>query len=317
MEYRQLGNSGLKVSVVGLGGNTFGRACDDAQTASVIDAALDAGINALDTADIYGGGVSEQYVGKAIAARRDQWVLMTKFAGPMGQGPNIGGASRGYIRRAVEASLDRLGTDYIDVYQIHFPDPRTPMEETMSVMHDLVAEGKVRYIGCSNYAGWQIAESNWIAKTNGWTPFVSSQPRYNILDRRIEAEHLPACKHHGLGLIPYSPLAGGFLTGKYRRGQEPPEGTRYAGSPMAERTLNDRNFDRLEGLEGFAKERDITLTELAIGWLVAQPLCSTVIVGATKPEQAQENAKCAEVKFSAEDLKQLDELTGAGGTAGR
>jgi aryl-alcohol dehydrogenase-like predicted oxidoreductase len=309
VEYRRLGRSGLEVSVIGLGGNTFGRACDAAQTASILDAALDAGVNTVDTSDSYSAGVSEQFVGGGIRAKRDEWILMTKFASPMGEGPNRSGASRGYIRKAVEDSLRRLGTDYIDVYQVHRPDPNTPVEETMSALHDLVTEGKVRYIGCSNYASWQVAQSNEVAARYGWTPFVSSQPRYNIIDRAIEAEHVPACEEYGLGLIPYSPLAGGFLTGKYRRGEDAPEGTRYAGSPMAGRVLTDRNFDRLEGLANFAAGRNISLTALAISWLVAQPINSTVIIGATRPEQIAENAAAGAVPLSAEDLAELDELT--------
>ena len=309
MNYRQLGRSGLQVSVIGLGGNTFGRTCDAARTASILDAALDEGINTVDTSDSYSAGQSEEYIGRAIAPRRDDWVVMTKFASPMGEGPHTKGASRGYIRKAVDASLRRLGTDYIDVYQVHRPDENTPIEETMAALHDLVTEGKVRYIGCSNYASWQVARSNEIATRYGWTPFVSSQPAYNLLNRGIEAEHVPACLEYGVGLIPYSPLAGGFLTGKYRRGEGAPEGTRYAGSPMADRMLNDRNFDRLDALEGFARDRAITMTQLAIGWLAAQPVTSTVIIGATNPEQVRENATCADVHLSADDLAALDQIS--------
>lgn len=309
MEYRRLGSSGLQVSAIGLGGNTFGRTCDVAQTASILDAALEAGVNTIDTSDSYSAGLSEQYVGQAVRAKRDQWVLMTKFASPMGEGPNQAGASRGYIRKAVEDSLRRLGTDYIDLYQVHRPDPHTTAEETMSALHDLVTEGKVRYIGCSNYAGWQVAQANEAAARHGWTPFVSSQPRYNLLDRAIEAEHVPACEAYGLGLVPYSPLAGGFLTGKYERGEQPPSGTRYAGSPMAERMLTDRNFDSLEALAAFAADRDLSLTALAVGWLAAQPLTSTVIIGATRPEQISENAAYADLSLSADDLAELDLLT--------
>ncbi len=310
MEYRKLGRSGLDVSVIGLGGNMFGWGCDRAQSADVIAAARDAGINTIDTADIYGGpGVSEEYVGSAIRGQRESWVVMTKFAGRMGEGPNWSGASRGYIRRAIESSLRQLGTDYIDVYQVHWPDPDTPAEETMSALHDLVTAGKVRYIGCSNYAGWQIVESNSIARQHGWTPFVSSQPLYNVIDRRVEREHIPACQHYGLGVIPYSPLAGGFLTGKYERGEEFPEGTRMATMEWARGVLTDRNWDRLAELRAFADERGVTMTELAIGWLVAQPAVSTVIAGATRTEQVEENARAGEVSLNAEDLEQIDKIT--------
>ena len=308
MEYRQLGRSGLKVSTVGLGGNTFGMACDERQTAEILAAAREVGINTVDTADVYGGrGLSEQYVGRAIAENRHDWVLMTKFAMPMGDGPNLSGSSRGYLRKAVEASLRRLGTDYIDVYQVHQFDKTTPMEETMSALDDIVRAGLVRYIGCSNYAGWQIGESNNIAARYGWTPFISSQPRYNVIDRTVEQEHIPACLHYGLGLIPWSPLAGGFLTGKHRRGEEPMEGTRMATSPWARAVLTDRNWDRLERLERVASERGMTMTQLAVRWLAAQPVVSTIIIGATNPDQVRENAEAGAVALSPEDVAAIDE----------
>lgn len=307
MEYRQLGRSGLKVSVIGVGGNTFGAPCDEQQTAAVLHAAFEAGINTVDTADIYSRGVSEQFVGKAIAEHRRDWVLMTKFAMAMGEGPNNSGASRGYIRKAVEASLRRLGTDYIDVYQVHQPDMTTPAEETMAALHELVTAGMVRYIGCSNYAGWQIAEANLVAERYGWTPFVSSQPRYNVIDRAVEAEHVPACNRFGLGLIPWSPLAGGFLTGKHRRNEPPVAGSRMERSQWARSVLNDRNWDRLEALERIAQQRGISMTELAIGWLTAQPVNGTIICGATSAEQVRENARAGEVRLSAEDVAAIDE----------
>jgi aryl-alcohol dehydrogenase-like predicted oxidoreductase len=243
MEYRKLGKSGLDVSVIGLGAITFGDPCDRSQTADVIAAARASGINVIDTADVYGGrGLSEEYVGDAIRGERHDWVVMTKFGFPMDEGPSQQPTgSRGYIRRAVEASLRRLRVDYIDVYQIHRPDPDTPAEETMSALHDLVIEGKVRYIGCSNYGGWQIAESNGITQGRGWTPFVSSQPAYNVLNRRAEREHIPACAHYGLGVIPWGPLAGGFLTGKYRRDEPFPEGTRMATNEWARPVLTGHN----------------------------------------------------------------------------
>jgi aryl-alcohol dehydrogenase-like predicted oxidoreductase len=310
MEYRRLGRSGLEVSVIGLGGNTFGMYCDERQTADIVSAALDSGINTIDTADVYGNrGDSETFVGKAIAGRRHDFVLMTKFASAMGEGPNIKGASRGYMRKAVEASLKRLGTDYIDVYQVHWPDPETPLEETMSGLHDLVTAGLVRYVGCSNYASWQIAESNWLAKHYGWTPLISSQPRYNVIDRAMEREHIPACLQYGLGLIPWSPLAGGFLTGKHRRGQDPVAGTRMEKSAWARGILSDRNFDRLEALEPIAKDRGLTMTQLAIGWLAAQPVVSTIIVGATSPDQVRENAAAGEVQLSTDDLAAINEAS--------
>jgi aryl-alcohol dehydrogenase-like predicted oxidoreductase len=310
VEYRQLGRSGLRVSVIGVGGNTFGAPVDERQTAEVLAAALEAGINTVDTADIYSRGVSEQHVGKAIAERRHDWVLMTKFAMATGDPPNNSGASRGYIRKAVEASLRRLGTDYIDVYQVHQPDPSTPAEETMSALHDLVTAGLVRYLGCSNYAGWQIAEANLVAQRYGWTPFVSSQPRYNVIDRAVEAEHVPACNRFGLGLIPWSPLAGGFLTGKHRRNEPPAPGSRMERSQWARSVLNDRNWDRLEALERVARSLGLSMTQLAIGWLVAQPVNATIICGATSPEQVRENARAGETRLDAAALKAIDEAVG-------
>ena len=217
--------------------------------------------------------------------------------------------SRGYIRGAVEASLRRLRVDYIDVYQIHRPDPDTPAEETMSALHDLVIEGKVRYIGCSNYGGWQIAESNGITQGRGWTPFVSSQPAYNVLNRRAGREHIPACEHYGLGVIPWGPLAGGFLTGKYRRDEPFPEGTRMATNEWARPVLTERNWDRLEQLENFAQGRGITITELALAWLAAQQAVATIIVGATHPAQVRENARASEHILSANDLVEINNIT--------
>ena len=296
--------------MIGLGGISFGSGCDRAQTAGVIAAARDSGVNVIDTADVYGDqGRSEDYVGSAIGGQRDDWIVMTKFGFPMGAGAGRAGGSRAYIRRAVEASLRRLGTDYIDVYQIHRPDPATPVEETMSALHDLVTAGRVRYIGCSNYAGWQVAESNGIAQRRGWTTFVSSQPSYNVLNRRAEREHIPACASHGLGVVPWGPLAGGFLTGKYRRGEVFPDGTRMATSEWARPVLTERNWERLECLEALARERGLTMTELAIGWLAAQPAVSTIIAGATRPEQVLENARAGDVRLSAEDLERIDQIT--------
>jgi aryl-alcohol dehydrogenase-like predicted oxidoreductase len=315
MHYRQLGRTGPKVSVIGLGGNTFGRTVSQTMTTRICDAARDQGINTIDTADVYGKGLSERMVGRAIASRHRDWILMTKFGYPMDSQGASGGASRRYIREAVEASLKRLGTDYIDLYQVHRPDPNTPIAETLAALDDLVTAGKVRYIGCSNYPGWQVAESQWIARTHGWTGFAASQMRYNLLERNIEAEHLPACGHYGLGLIAYSPLMGGFLTGKYRRAGAPPQGTRYAASPAAERILTEGNFRRLEKLAKTARECDLSMTQLAIGWLLAQARVSCVIISATGCEQVVENAGCARVTLPAGALQGLNELTSSLGQA--
>jgi aryl-alcohol dehydrogenase-like predicted oxidoreductase len=311
MRYRRLGNSGLKVSVVGLGCNNFGRRLDAAASAQVVHAAVDCGITLFDTADVYGSGQSEEYIGAAIRDRRDRVIIATKFASQMGDGPMDRGGSRGYVRRAVEASLQRLGTDYIDLYQMHWPDPETPFEETLSVLDDLVGEGKVRYIGCSNYAGWQIADAAWISRVRGWAPFISAQNHYSMVHRDVEKEVIPACAHFGLGMLPFFPLAGGVLTGKYRRGQEPPEGTRMAGNQNSGRFLNDRNLDIVEALERFGQERGVTLLQIAIGGLAAQPQVASVIAGATKPEQVEANVNAGLWEPGPEDLAEINRIAAA------
>jgi aryl-alcohol dehydrogenase-like predicted oxidoreductase len=312
MEYRSLGRSGLQVSVAGLGCNNFGRRVDAAATANVVSAALDHGITLFDTADSYGPrGLSEEYLGRALGARRQDIVLATKFASPMGEGPLLGGgASRRYIMHAVEASLRRLGTDYIDLYQVHWPDAKTPLGETLRALDDLVRAGKVRYIGNSNHAGWQVADAGWIARTEHLTPFVTAQNDYSLLNRSVEKELVPACLEFGLSVLPYFPLASGMLTGKYRRGEVPPEGTRFAGGgAWADRTLNDRNFDKVDRLEVIARDRGLSLTDVALGWLAAQPAVGSVIAGATKPEQIAQNVAACLVKLDGETLNAIDEAT--------
>jgi aryl-alcohol dehydrogenase-like predicted oxidoreductase len=312
MEYRNLGASGLQVSAIGLGCNNFGRRCDAAQTKLVADKAIELGITLFDTADVYGPrGVSEEYLGAALKEHRRNVVLATKFAVPMGEGPLWGGASRRYIFEAVDASLRRLNTDYIDLYQVHFPDVKTPIEETMRALDDVVRLGKVRYVGCSNFTSWMVVESQWVARTQHTTPFISAQNQYNLLDRRIERELAPACQKYGLGILPYFPLASGFLTGKYRRGEPPPEGTRLAAmqGQGAERTLNDANFDVLEKLEGFAKERGRSMLEVATGWLASQPFVSSVIAGATKPEQVEQNVAAGAWKLNGEEMAEVAKIT--------
>lgn len=311
MRYRRLGDAGLKVSVVGLGTNNFGRRLDQARSVRVVHAALDQGINFIDTADVYGGGESERHLGAAVKGRRDRVVIATKFFSAMGDGPNDRGGSRLYIRRAIEASLRRLDTDYVDLYQIHSPDSETPLEETLSTLNDLVREGKVRYIGSSQHAGWQIADSDWMARVNHWERFVSAQNRYSLLDRTVERELIPACRHFGIGLIPYSPLANGLLTGKYRRGEPPPPDTRLAGSPNAGQLLTDANFDIVERLEAFARERGLTLLQVAIGGLAAQPQVASVIAGATTPEQVTANAEAGLWEPNPEELAEINKLAPA------
>ncbi len=311
MEYRRLGDSGLKVSLAGLGCNNFGMRCDAEQTRAVVHRALDEGITFFDTADIYGNrGGSEEMLGRALGNRRRDVIVASKFGMPMGDGPYMRGGSRRYIMAAVEASLRRLATDYIDVYQIHQPDPETPQEETLSALNDLVRSGKVRYIGNSNFSGWQIADADWISRTHGWPRYVSAQNQYNLLDRRIEREVLPACRKFGLGMLPYFPLASGFLTGKYRRGAELPAGTRLAlMQPMAKQVLTEANFLILEKLDEFARNAGRTIVELAMSWLACRPEVSSVIAGATRPEQVTENVKACGWKLSLEELREVDEIT--------
>jgi aryl-alcohol dehydrogenase-like predicted oxidoreductase len=306
MDYRRLGNSGLRVSVVGLGANNFGRRCDREQTAVVVRRALELGITCIDTADIYGpAGLSEEYLGAALKGHRRDVVLATKFGGPMGDGPNSSGASRGYVLQAVHASLRRLETDYIDLYQIHFPDAETPIDETMRALDDLVRSGEVRYIGCSNFNAAQIVEAQWTARASQLTPFVSAQNRYNLLERGVEESILPICTKYGLGMLPYVPLAGGFLTGKYRQGEAAPPGTRLSEARQAERTLTDSNYARLQQLEAHAERYDHTILELAIAWLAAQPAVASVIAGATRPEQLEANVRAAEWHMTAEEAAEV------------
>ena len=306
MEYRQLGGSGLQVSAVGLGANNFGRRVDADGTALVINHALDMGINMIDTSNSYGDGYSEEYIGKALKGKRDRAVIATKVSSRVGEGPNQGGNSRQHIVAEVENSLRRLGTDYIDLYQIHWVDPNTPIEETLRVLDDLVHQGKVRYIGCSNFKAWQVCEAVWTSRTQGLTSFVSVQPRYSMLDREVEPELLPFCDEYHVGVLPYYPLANGFLTGKYRRGQPAVEGTRLAADDRG--MLTDAKFDVLEGLENFAAERGHTILELAFAWLLARPAVSSVIAGATKAEQVVSNAKSADWRLTPDDVAQIDIL---------
>ena len=293
MDYRHLGRSGLEVSVAGLGCNNFGMRIEYSAAEQVVNAALDAGVTFFDTADMYGSGGSEEMLGKALGARRNEVVIATKFALPMGEGPMKSGASRRWIIEACEASLRRLDTDYIDLYQVHLPDATTPIEETLSALDDLVRAGKVRYLGNSNFAGWQIVEAHWTAETKNLTKFISGQNHYNLMERGIEAEVVPAAKQCGLSILPYFPLASGFLTGKYRRGEEAGADTRLAAWGQAGSVLTEENFAWLDKLEAFAQERGHTLLELAISWLISQPHVASVISGATKPEQLESNVAAA------------------------
>lgn len=309
MQVRNLGASGLKVSIIGLGCNNFGMRIDQAQTRMVVDAALDCGVNFFDTADIYGGSKSEVFLGEALKGRRDKAVLATKFANPMGEGAYLRGGARRYIVRAVEDSLKRLHTDHIDLYQMHVPDADTPIDETLRALDDLVRSGKVLYIGNSNFSGWQIADADWTARTGGLERFVSAQNNFSLLERGVEREVLPACERFGLGLLPFFPLASGFLTGKYQRGEPPRQGTRLAAwGARGAAALSDRNFDRLEALEAWAEQRGRRILDLAFAWLLGHPAVSSVIAGATTPEQVQANARCAEWILTPEEVVEVRAL---------
>ena len=300
--------SGLKVSAVGLGCNNFGRRVDLEGTRAVVDAALDAGVNFLDTADIYGEqGGSATLLGEVLKGCRDHIVLATKFGMDMGdKGPSVRPrGSRAYIREAIEGSLRRLQTDVIDLYQYHRPDGETPIEETLHALDDLVKEGKVRCVGCSNFSAVELEEAEAAARENGFSRFVSLQNEYSLLKREIEGDVIPKCEELGVGVLPFFPLASGLLTGKYRRGEDAPEGTRLHGRPEV---ADDATFDKLEAGEEFARARDLSLLDVAIAGLASQPAVASVIAGATKPEQARANAAALRWKPSSADLEELDSI---------
>jgi aryl-alcohol dehydrogenase-like predicted oxidoreductase len=314
MSYRRVGPSGLVVSVVGLGCNNFGRKLDANGTRTVVDAAFDAGITLFDTADIYGTphGASEEQLGAALKGRRDEVVLATKFGMDMeGMNGADRGArgSRGYIIRAVEASLRRLDTDYIDLYQVHAPDPATPIDETLSALDDLVRSGKVRYLGNSNFAGWQIADADWTARAAGRTPFISAQNQYSLLHRDVETEILPACEHFGLGFLPFFPLDSGLLSGKYRRGEKPAEGTRLA-LQRYHRWLDGADWDKIEALSAYGAERGHSLLDVAIAGLASRPAVTSVIAGATTADQVHANVAAGGWELTAQDVAALDDILG-------
>jgi aryl-alcohol dehydrogenase-like predicted oxidoreductase len=311
LEQRNLGRSGLIVSAVGLGCNNFGGRMDLSATRAVVHQALDVGITFFDTSDTYGGqGSSEEYLGRALAGRRHDIVLATKFARPMDRDGRLQGASRRYIMSAVEASLRRLNTDYIDLYQQHIADPRTPIEETLRALDDLVRQGKVRYIGSSTLSAWQVVEARWTSVHLGLEQYVACQERYSLLQRDLDRELMPVIESYGLGLIPFSPLADGLLTGKYRRNTMPPTGTRFAMAPhIAERNLTEANWAIVEHLQSFCAARGHTLLELALSWLLHRPAVASVIAGATSPEQVAANVAAAGWRLSPEDMDEIDRLT--------
>lgn len=311
MQTRNLGHSGLRVSAVGLGCNNFGQRTDLETSRKVIHKAIDLGITLFDTADIYAGmGGSETVLGEVLGDRRKDIVLATKYCKPMSNDGSKQGASRRYIMSAVEASLKRLKTDYIDLYQQHDYDPLTPIEETLRTLDDLVRQGKVRYIGNSNFPAWRIAEAEMAARQMGVAPFVSCQDEYSLVVRDIEKDLLPAAQHFNLGLLPFFPLANGLLTGKYKPGAEPPADSRFAKAPaLRDRSATPRNQAIVEKLDAFVKARGHTLLELAFSWLAARPQVSSVIAGATRVEQIEQNVKAAEWKLTAEEMAEIDGIT--------
>ncbi len=307
MDYRGLGKSGLKVSEIGLGTNTLGGRADEQTSISIINNALELGINFIDTAEMYTQGRSEEIIGKAVKGKRSQVVIATKFGYRVSIGPRERGGSRNYIMKAVDLSLKRLNTDYIDLYYLHSPDSETPIEETLRTMDGLISAGKVRYLACSNFAAWQLAEASWTSKLHGLESFIAVQSRYNLLDRDIEEELVPCCKSYGVGVVPWGPLASGFLTGKYQRNQEIPERFTNTSSIYGD-VHTDANYDKLAKLEAFAKERGHSVGELAIAWLLSHPWLGSVIASATNAEQLSHNASAVNWKLTTEDIIQLDKI---------
>lgn len=311
MNYRNLGSTGLKVSEVGLGTNQFGGKVDAAGVSNIISAAIEKGINFIDTADIYQKGRSEETIGKAVKGRRQQVLIATKVRGATGEGPNDQGNSRHHVMEGVEASLRRLDTDVIDLYQIHFWDDETPIEETMRALEDLVSSGKVRYIGCSNFSGWQMTHANAVADANGWNRFATNQSHYHMLERALEQDVLPACKYFGIGLLPYFPLAGGFLVGKYKSGESAPKGSRGESSEYVQRYFTEENFALLDRLTAFAADAGRTLGDLAHAWLLSRPEVSSVISGATSVEQVELNAAASGWDLTEEETAKVDDMLNA------
>ena len=310
MEYRNLGKAGVKVSAIGVGCNQFGGKVDGEGTKAIVHRALDLGINFFDTANVYGNrGKSEEFLGVALAGQWDRVVLASKVRYKMGEGPNDIGASRYHIMKGIEASLRRLKTDHVDLYQIHDWDETVPVEEMMRTLDDLIRAGKVRYIGASNFSAWQLCRSNDVAEMMGWEQFVTIQSEYNMLERELEREVVPYCQWANIGILPYFPLAGGFLTGKYKRGEPPPAGSRGEFSPYVKGLLTDANFDRLDKLRAFADSHRHTLHDLAFAWLLGNKQVASVIAGATSPEQISQHAATAEWKLSEEELKELNDIS--------
>ncbi|MCC7106887.1 MAG: aldo/keto reductase [Chloroflexi bacterium] len=301
MEARRLGRSGLNVSALGLGGNTFGRDVDGQDAVRVIQQALDLGVTFIDTADSYSAGRSEELIGEALGSRRASVIVATKCGRPMAEGPYARGLSRRWITQSIERSLRRLRTDYVDLFQAHHPDPETPLEETLRTLDDHVRQGKVRYIGCSNYEAWDLARGLGISERLGVSSWVSAQDKWNLLEGLADPTLQKACAASGVGLIPYSPLASGFLTGKYRRGEQPEAGTRAAANANILRGFTEEKFDAVERLKAWAAERGHTTAVLAIAWLLAHAEVSTVIVGARAASQIEQNLRALDWKLTPEE----------------
>ena len=322
MNYRNLGNSGILVSEIGLGTNNFGRKLNYKESEVIIKSSLDHGINLLDTADMYSNGLSEEYIGKATKENRDQYIIAskggmnpmpsptdTKVAQRINEGPNKSGLSSVHIKRSVDESLKRLQTDYIDLYQTHIFDPYTRQEETLKALEDLVTQGKIRYIGCSNYMAFELVEGIHISRKYGWAEFATIQPEFSMFEREPESELIHACDKYNVGILPYFPLASGFLTGKYKRNLIPEDG-RLAGGNTAwsEKWLNDENFEIIENLELWSNKKGITMVQLAFGWLLSKRSVSSVIAGATKVEQVKSNSEASGVELTKNDLEEIDKI---------
>lgn len=310
MNYRNLGNSGLKVSQICLGTNNFGGQLNEKASIEVIDKALECGINLIDTANMYTKGKSEEIVGKALKGRRDEVIVATKVGISVGQGPNQGGLSRKHVLSQVDQSLKSLQTSFIDIYYLHRFDPQTPLIETLRTFNDLVRAGKVRYIACSNFAAWQIAKVHEICEKYNLEKFVAVQPPYNLLQRDVEKELLPFCHQEGLGVLTYTPLMGGFLTGKYLKNTSPPTGSRYEYNKRSWERLNkESNFTAIQQIESVANEVGIPLSKLAIAWILKNPYITAPIIGASNSEQVEDNCKITEIKINDETYQKLNEIT--------
>ena len=311
MEYRLLGNTGLLVSEIGLGTNNFGGRLDYQSSEKILKTCLDLGINMIDTADVYSSGVSEEFIGKAIKSKRDQYIIATKVGIPWEKGINKAGLSSAYIKRSVEGSLKRLDSDFIDLYQTHIYDPYIPQEETLKALDDLVTQGKVRYIGCSNLMSWEMVEAIQISRKFGWTEYSTVQPEYSMLVRHIENELIHACDKYSIGILPYFPLASGFLTGKYKKNEPLPEGARLTQNSrpeISERFLTENNYKIIENLTIWSKKRDKNLLDLAFAWLLAKKCTSSVIAGASNVAQLKANASTHTWKITKEEMQEINQI---------